>query len=91
MCTPIFQDFSDFSISNFYDGALAPVNTRHCDVVYAQTWQVLTPKTVSSHSHVLVQPMLLHRMALVSFRLFCKKLSNLQQFFWQMVYRPPPP
>ena len=34
--------------------------------------------------------MLLHRMALVSVRLFCKKLDNLQEFFGQMVYRPPP-
>ena len=34
-------------------------------------------------------PMLLHRMALVSFRLFCKHLGNLQEFFGQMVYRPP--
>ena len=33
-------------------------------------------------------PMLLHRMALVSFRLFCKHLGNLQEFFGQMVYRP---
>ena len=38
-----------------------------------------------------VQPMLLHRMALVSFRLFCKNLVNLQEFFGQMVYRPPWP
>ena len=36
-----------------------------------------------------VQPMLLHRMALLSFRLFCKNLGNLQAFFGQMVYRPP--
>ena len=35
--------------------------------------------------------MLLHRMALVSVRLFCKHLGNLQEFFGQMVYRPPPP
>ena len=28
-------------------------------------------------------------MALVSFRLFCKNLGNLQQFFGQMDYRPP--
>ena len=34
--------------------------------------------------------MLLHRMALVSSRLFCKNLGNLQEFFGQMVYRPPP-
>ena len=38
-----------------------------------------------------VRPMLLHRIALVSFRLFCKNLFNLQEFFGQMVYRPPSP
>ena len=37
------------------------------------------------------RPMLLHRMALVSFRLFCKNLGNLHEFFGQMVYRPPRP
>ena len=31
---------------------------------------------------MLVRPMLLHRMALVSVRLFCKNLGNLQEFFW---------
>ena len=46
-------------------------------------------KTVSSHFHVLVRPMLLHRMALVSVRRFCKNLGNLQEFFGQTVYRPP--
>ena len=46
-------------------------------------------KTVSSHFHMPVRPMLLHHMALVSFRPFCKKLGNLQEFFGQMVYRPP--
>ena len=46
-------------------------------------------KTVSSHFHMLVWPMLLHHMALVSVRLYCKNLGNLQQFFGQMVYRPP--
>ena len=34
MCTPIIEDFSDFSISNFYDGALAPVLTRHCFKIF---------------------------------------------------------
>ena len=38
-----------------------------------------------------VRPMLLHRMALDSSRLFCKNLGNLQEFFGQMVYRPPWP
>ena len=38
---------------------------------------------------MLVRPMLLHRMALVSVRLFCKNLGVLQEFVGQMVYRPP--
>ena len=38
---------------------------------------------------MLVRPMLLHRMALVPVRLFCKNLGNLQEFFGQMVYCPP--
>ena len=38
---------------------------------------------------MLVRPMLLHRMALVSVRLFCKNLGDLQEFVAQMVYRPP--
>ena len=38
---------------------------------------------------MLVRPMLLHRMALVSVRLFCKNLGDLQEFVGQMVYRPP--
>ena len=37
---------------------------------------------------MLVRPILLHRMALVSVRLFCKKLRNLQEFFGQRGYRP---
>ena len=37
-----------------------------------------------------VGPILLHRMALVSFRLFRKNLGNLQEFFGQMVNPPPP-
>ena len=53
-----------------------------------KTSQVLTLKTVSSHFHMLVRPMLLHRMALVSVRLFCKNLGDLQEFFGQMVYLP---
>ena len=36
-----------------------------------------------------VRPMLLHRMALVSFLLFRKNLGNLREFFGQMVYPPP--
>ena len=40
---------------------------------------------------MLERPMLLHRLALVSVRLFCKNLGNLQEFFGQMVYLPPPP
>ena len=33
--------------------------------------------------------MSVHRMTLVSFRLFRKNLGNLQEFFGQMVRRPP--
>ena len=57
-------------------------------VVYAQTWQVLTlknciePFSNTSTAYVVAS-------ALVSVRLFCKNLSNLQNFFGQMVYRPP--
>ena len=62
-------------------------------VVYAQKklhryWPWKTVLYLS-HFHMLVRPMLLHRMALVSVRLFCKNLGNLQDFFGQMVYRPP--
>ena len=38
---------------------------------------------------MLVRPMLLYRMALVSVRLFSTNLGNFQEFFGQMVYRPP--
>ena len=57
-------------------------------VVYAQTWQVLTlknciePFSYASTAYVVAS-------ALVSARLFCKNLSNLQTFFGQMVYCPP--
>ena len=34
MCTPFIQDFS-FQFSIFYDGALAPVHTRHCFTIFA--------------------------------------------------------
>ena len=46
--------------------------------------------TVSSNLHLPVRPMLLHRMALVSSRLFLKNLGNFQEFLGQMVYPPPP-
>ena len=57
------------------------------DVVYAQIWN-WPWKTVSSHLHTPVRPMLL-QYGLVSFRLFCKNLGHLREFFGQMVYRPP--
>ena len=58
------------------------------DVVYAQTWQVLTlkncmePFSYASAAYVVAS-------ALVSVRLFCKNLGNLKKFFGHMVYRPP--
>ena len=60
------------------------------DVVYAQTWQVLTlknciePFSYSSTAYVVAS-------ALVSGRPICKNLSNLQKIFGQMVYGPPWP
>ena len=62
-------------------------NFVYGDVVYAQTWQVLTlknciePFSYASTAYVVAS-------ALVSVRLFCKNLSKLQKFFGQMVYRP---
>ena len=59
------------------------------DVVCAQTWQVLTlknriePFSYASTAYVVAA-------ALVSVRLFCKNLTNLQKFFRQMVSRPRP-
>ena len=59
------------------------------DVVYAQIWQVLTlkncmePFSYASAAYVVAS-------ALVSVRLFCKNLGNLQKFFGQMVNPPPP-
>ena len=63
-------------------------NFVYGDVVYAQTWQVLTlkncmePFSYASTAYLVAS-------ALVSVRLFCKNLGNLQTFFGQMVYRPP--
>ena len=60
------------------------------DVVYAQTWQVLTlknciePFSCASTAYVVAS-------ALVSVRPICKNLSNLQKIFGQTVYRPPWP
>ena len=59
------------------------------EVVYAQNWQVLTlknriePFSYASTAYVVAS-------APVSVRLFCKNLSNLQNFFRQMVYPPSP-
>ena len=36
-----------------------------------------------------VRPMLLHYMALVSFRLFCKKFEQLARIFWANGLPPP--
>ena len=60
------------------------------DVVYAQTWQLLTlknciePFSYASTAYVVASP-------LVSVRLFCKNLGNSHEFFAQMVYTKPPP
>ena len=44
---------------------------------------------VSSHLHMPVQSMLLHRIALVSFLLFRKNVGNLREFFWANGLPPP--
>ena len=59
------------------------------DVVYAQTWQLLTLKNCIEPLRIPVRPMLLHRMALVFVRLFCKNLGKLQEFFWANGLPPP--
>ena len=57
------------------------------DVVYAQTWQLLTLKNcIESFSYASTAYVVAS--ALGSVRLFCKHLGNLQKFFGQMVYRP---
>ena len=58
------------------------------DVVYAQTWQVLTLKTCMEPFSYASTAYLVAS-ALVSVRLSCKNLGNLQKVFGQMVYRPP--
>ena len=60
------------------------------DVVYAQTWQVLTlkncmePFSYASTAYLVAS-------ALVSVRLFCKNLGNLQKFLGKWFTLPPPP
>ena len=66
------------------------------DVVYAQTWQVLPipakygpSKTVSSHFHMPVRPMLLHRPSFL-FDCFVKLWATCKILGGKcMVYRPP--
>ena len=53
------------------------------DIVYAQTWQVLYRATF------ICQYGLFCCMALVSFRLFCKNLGNLQEFLGTWITAPP--
>ena len=90
-CNPDHDKFS--SLSNTTVVAIFPNVCLWQRIVYAQTWQVyIDPENQLRHFRMPVRgPMLLHRMALVSFRLFCKNLGNLQEFFGQMVYRPPWP
>ena len=58
------------------------------DVVYAQTWQVLTLKNcIEPFSYARTAYVVAS--ALFSVRLFCKTLGNLKKLFGQMVHRPP--
>ena len=60
-------------------------------LVYAQkNFTGIDPEKLYRATFImLVRPMLLHRMALVSVRLFCKNLGNLQEFFWANGLPPP--
>ena len=56
-----------------------------------KTSQVLTLKNcIEPLSYPSTAYVVASGMALVSVRLFCKNLGNLQEFFGQRVYRPPP-
>ena len=57
------------------------------DIVYAQTWQVLTLKNCIELFHASTAYVVAS--SLVSVRLFSKNLGNLQKRFRQMVYRSP--
>ena len=46
---------------------------------------------MSEYFHFMCRPLLLHRMTLVSFRLFRKHWGNLREFFWANSLPPPPP
>ena len=47
---------------------------------------------MSEYFHFMCRPLLLHRMTLVSFRLFRKYWGNLREFFWaNSLPHPPPP
>ena len=60
------------------------------DVVYAQTWQLLTlkNKTVWSHFHMPVRPMLLHRPSFL-FDCFVKIWANCKNFLGKWFTAPP--
>ena len=87
-CNPDHDKFS--SLPNTTVVAIFPNVGLERRSVYAQTWpgRYWPWKTVFSHFHMPIRPTLLQCMALVSFRLFCKNLGNLQEFFGKMVYRP---
>ena len=59
------------------------------DVVYAQTWQVLTLKNCIEALSYASTAYVVASYGPRFFRLFCKNLGNLQEFFGQMVYRTP--
>ena len=79
-CNPDHDKFSSLSTTTVV--AIFPKVCLWCRSLCSKKLHRYWPwKTVSSHFHMLVRPMLLHRMALVSVRLFCKNLGNLQEWF----------
>ena len=95
-CYDNSDDIATLIMTNFH---LYPSNTTvvtifpnvclRGNVVYAQTWQVLTLKNcIEPHSYASTA----YVVASYGSRFFdCKNLGNLQEFFGQMVYPPPPP
>ena len=90
-CNPDHNKFS--SLSNTTVVAIFPHVSLWCRSLCSKKFHRYWPwNTVSSHFHMLVRLMLLHRMALFSVRLFCKKMGNATgKNFLGKWFTPPPP
>ena len=98
-----FQSFLRWSISLqsylLHHGVQQSVHSVRCaewKLTSAAAWGNYVSATLhlllTLKSHLpICRPLLVHRMTLVSFRLFRKNLGSLKEFFGQMAHRPPPP